>query len=441
MACMLHYLAPRRARAGADQAGSRDFSPPDGAERCRACVPLNLLVAGSAFLLLDGLERSWRSRKRGTGTTVYPRELLLTGLVDALAALGDSPATARCSRSGPYGLDDTWLARLGLEARAARTFAAICSINFVTPLVPHPPQEGSVANTTPSTTMRDRPDLAPGGPEPARLLTALCVLYDNDGRLPEDRDQLYKSIVSLVLRSRYPRDARDCASRGRPEAIAHGMHTGEPDGPKRKDPGRRDQLDRDRTPARATSPNVNPAYEQGGGRGRRSTAKTSCTASARPVPKEKDRAGLRSPELSGVGGPRSGSRGPATTPLIWCFEMRASVAEWRLTLLFLFAAQIASKDATMGLRPADAARRAAKASQPPCPTRAPAVFIAEALELCLAKGYRDSGGPGRVGFAKLGAGGAIESEVVLQARQTLCLCLGRLGEPADPLPPRPESLC
>ena len=60
------------------------------------------------------------------------------------------------------------------------------------------------------------------------LLTALCVLYDSGGRLPEDRYDLYKSIVSGVLHNRYPGDARerDPVER-RLEAIALGMHTGE----------------------------------------------------------------------------------------------------------------------------------------------------------------------------------------------------------------------
>ena len=65
------------------------------------------------------------------------------------------------------------------------------------------------------------------------LLTALCVLYDNGGRLPEDRYDLYKSIVGNVLHNRYPGDAseRDPVER-RLEAIALGMHTGDAEVPR-----------------------------------------------------------------------------------------------------------------------------------------------------------------------------------------------------------------
>ena len=108
------------------------------------------------------------------------------------------------------------------------------------------------------------------------------------------------------------------------------------------------------------------------------------------------------------------------------FRTRASVPEWRLTLLFLFAAQIASKDAQWGL---DLLTRLV-AQQKPLGRRsnpAPTVLMAEALELCLAKRYRISD-PLAGRFREL-ALGAIESEIELQARQTLGLVLGRLGDP------------
>ena len=60
------------------------------------------------------------------------------------------------------------------------------------------------------------------------------------------------------------------------------------------------------------------------------------------------------------------------------------------------------------------------------PTLQPAVLIAEALELCLAKGYRI------LTRWPTGSGnlpGAIEDEIELQDRQELGLCLGRLGDP------------
>jgi formylglycine-generating enzyme required for sulfatase activity len=102
------------------------------------------------------------------------------------------------------------------------------------------------------------------------------------------------------------------------------------------------------------------------------------------------------------------------------------VAEWRATLLFLFAGKIAGKTPRwgadlLGRLIADQDRAAVKANP------APAVFIAEALELCLAKKYAVPDALAEQ-FRRL-ALNAIEDEVELKSRQSLGLCLGRLGDP------------
>jgi hypothetical protein len=107
---------------------------------------------------------------------------------------------------------------------------------------------------------------------------------------------------------------------------------------------------------------------------------------------------------------------------VFC-EHRA-VPKWRAMLLFLFAAQIANRDAEWGIRLLGRLlqdRTAVKASP------APGVFIAEAVELCLAKKYAVPNAL-REGFRRL-ALDAIEDEVELASRQALGLCLGRLGDP------------
>ncbi|WP_295383888.1 hypothetical protein [uncultured Thiodictyon sp.] len=72
-----------------------------------------------------------------------------------------------------------------------------------------------------------REDLAPLAENPL-LLTALCVIYGNGRRLPEDRYHLYQRILDNVLYNRYLGDARSREPlKARLEAIAYGMHTGE----------------------------------------------------------------------------------------------------------------------------------------------------------------------------------------------------------------------
>ena len=111
-------------------------------------------------------------------------------------------------------------------------------------------------------TIRGRPDLAPLVENPM-LLTAMCVLYDSGGRLPEDRYELYKRIINNVLHSRYPGDAseREPVLR-RLEAIAYGMHIGEPSAERRATPAAEiSWVETEQILARFAE--LNPALEKG----------------------------------------------------------------------------------------------------------------------------------------------------------------------------------
>jgi formylglycine-generating enzyme required for sulfatase activity len=112
------------------------------------------------------------------------------------------------------------------------------------------------------------------------------------------------------------------------------------------------------------------------------------------------------------------------------FGQRRAVPEWHPTLLFLFAAQVFNyRDAQWGLdllaRLIKDQERAAVRANP-----APAVFLAEALDLCLAKKYSVSETL-KKDFRRV-ALAAIDDAIELQTRQALGLCLGRLGDPRIP---------
>ena len=204
------------------------------------------IAAGSAFLLLDGLDEVAVSERRD-GTTLYPRALLLSGLADALPGW-EKAGNRTLLTSRPYGLNEAGLHQLGLPRAPLEPLPKPLQDLFVArwfhTLGKEDLTEGLIE------TIHGRDDLAPLTENPM-LLTALCVLYDNGGRLPEDRYELYKSIVNGVLHSRYPGDAREREPvLRRLEAIALGMHTGEPGGAPRNDSCRRDQLGRDGTAAR-----------------------------------------------------------------------------------------------------------------------------------------------------------------------------------------------
>jgi hypothetical protein len=112
--------------------------------------------------------------------------------------------------------------------------------------------------------------------------------------------------------------------------------------------------------------------------------------------------------------------------VIEAIETRCTTPEWRPTLLFLFAAQVFQMDPEWGLellgRLVEGQDVAAVNANP-----ARAVFVAEALELCVAKRYQIPEALAER-FHRLSLD-AIEDEVELRSRQTLGLCLGRLGDP------------
>ncbi len=271
-------------------------------------------------------------------------------------------------------------------------------------------------------TIRGRDDLAPLVENPM-LLTALCVLYDSGGRLPEDRYELYKSIVGNVLHNRYPGDARerDPVER-RLEVIAHGMHTGECAAARRLTPAAEiSWVEAERLLARFAA--LNPVYEsdQVEAAVRRENL---LKDSGLLVPRAKERAAFYHLSFQEFLAAQRLARTPGDVEQI--FRERGNLPEWRPTLLFLFAAQISIWDAqwAIGLlgRLINGQDRTALKANP-----APAVFIAEALDLCLAKKY---GVPEEVkeDFRRL-ALNAIDDEIELSARQALALCLGRLGDP------------
>jgi formylglycine-generating enzyme required for sulfatase activity len=60
------------------------------------------------------------------------------------------------------------------------------------------------------------------------LLTAMCIVYDEGKRLPQDKHELYERVTTTVLHSRYPDPADVDKAKRELGVIAYGMHTGLP---------------------------------------------------------------------------------------------------------------------------------------------------------------------------------------------------------------------
>jgi Sulfatase-modifying factor enzyme 1 len=377
------------------------------------------LAAGSAFMLLDGLDEVPVSESRN-GATVHPRQLLLSGLKDALPKW-EAAGNRTLLSSRPYGLDEAGLAHLRLPRAALEPLPEPLQELFVRRWFHTLKREELGGELLEA--MGSRDDLAPLAENPM-LLTAMCVLYDKGRRLPQDRYELYKSIVDGVLHSRYPGDAREREPvLRRLEAIAYGMHTGEPDEAPRQTPAAEiswNETERLLADFAERNPSV--------GQGEVAAAVQRdelLTRSGLLLPRPNERAAfyhLSFQEFLAAQRIARGSEKRVTEAI----DARAAVSEWRPTLLCLFAAQLFNKDPEWGLdllaRLLEGQKRAAVKANP-----APAVFIAEALELCLAKRYRIPEALAE-SFRRLSLD-AIEDEVEVQARQALGLCLGRLGDP------------
>lgn len=396
-----------------------DRAPADG---LAGALFLGHLAAGSAFLLLDGLDEVPVSQARD-GTTLYPRALLLSGLADALPHW-ERTGNRMLLTSRPYGLDDAGLARLGLARAPLEPLPGPLQRLFVERWF-HTLAQPSLAAGL-SATIAERDDLWPLAENPL-LLTALCVIYGNGGRLPEDRYHLYQRLVDNVLYHRYPGDARQREPvKARLEAIAHGMHTGEGLEEDRRAPEPEATTAELERLLRAFA-RLEPAYEAG--RVEPAVQREELlTRSGLLLPRPEARAAFYHLSFQEfLAAERIARTSDDRAAVEQVFRARRDVPEWRPTLLFLFAAQIFNyRNITWGLElltllAADLERSAVESNP------APAVLVAEALDLCRAKGYAiPEALAGRFRQICLDA---IDDEIAVPARQTLGLCLGRLGDP------------
>jgi len=404
-------------RAGLEETLAAWVSQSPLADRLTGENLLAHLRAGTAFLLLDGLDEVPVSDTRA-GAEVYPRDLLLTGLADALPVwLKAGNRVLLTSR--PYGLDEDGLRKLGLPQAPLEPLPEPLQDLFVArwfhALGKAEQTNGLIAS------IRERDDLAPLAENPM-MLTALCVLWDSGGRLPEDRYELYRRIVGNVLFHRFRDEVRQREpTRARLEVIAHCMHVGDRESPRESPTAEISYLEIDHI-LRAFA--ADDPYNERGAVGPVARREELLTRSGLLLPRPGDRAAFYHLSVQEFLAAERILR--TEDDLLPVVRARGAVAAWRPTLLFLFAGKIGAKTPRWGTDLlaqliAEQDRAAVKANP------APAVFVAEALDLCLAKNYAV---PEELKEAFRGVAlNAIEDEVELRARHALGLILGRVGDP------------
>jgi formylglycine-generating enzyme required for sulfatase activity len=185
------------------------------------------LEAGTLLLLLDGIDEVPVIRAL-TSREFFPRRMILSALSDWIPR--ELERGNRVILTGrPYAVDPQSARRLGLTyaplAPLAPPLDRLLVARWFYALLENVEQAERSAATM-LEDLAERPELEPLLAEPM-LLTAMCIVYNENRRLPTDAYDLYTRVVENVLYNRYPNDAGVIdLVRNRLSVVAYGMHTG-----------------------------------------------------------------------------------------------------------------------------------------------------------------------------------------------------------------------
>jgi hypothetical protein len=375
---------------------------------------------GSALLIIDGVDEVPLSQGED-GHASHPRALLLAGLAQAI------PAWVRQGNrvlltSRPYGLSAEEAGKLGIAQAPVEDLGddaqTLLARRWFHVLADHPAAAEATAREM-IEHVREREWLDPLTGNPM-LLTAMCILYSEGKRLPQDKCDLYARIVDNVLHNRYASDPTEIElARSRLSVIAHGMHTGAGLGEARATPQAEvtyGEIDRMIQAYREQS-----AWTESGFKGVLATREDLLSRSGLLLPRSDRRAGfyhlsfqdfLAAQRLLDLEGDRVAE----------VIRERAPAPEWRPALSFVFGSLVGrSASPEPGIR--RLTRLVALAEPDELGLH---VVIGECVEMLMGRGIRlQPADEERVrGFCLA----AIEREASLPERHALGLTLGWLGD-------------
>ncbi|RQW04566.1 DUF4062 domain-containing protein [candidate division KSB1 bacterium] len=187
---------------------------------------------GKAILLFDGVDEIPISSGENKDI-YYPREMILDGLKSCIPSWKDSGNRVLLT-SRPYGVTEADEQQLGLERSEIielpqvlqqlfmkRWFIALAyGEKMADEMIWNLAEREELTELTGNTVM----------------LMAMCILYPEGGRLPQDKAELYHLTIDRILYNRYRDPVEVDKAHLRLSVIAHGMHTGEGLGEQRKMP-------------------------------------------------------------------------------------------------------------------------------------------------------------------------------------------------------------
>jgi formylglycine-generating enzyme required for sulfatase activity len=180
-----------------------------------------VLAHGPALMILDGVDEI--PERIGEH---YPRRNFLTGLADAVPRWTHAGHRVVLT-SRPYGVEDAERRDLGLALAELSELPRTLQDMFVHRWYAAAEATSGEAKARGLIEHLDtRPDLGDLRPNPM-LLTALCVKYDEDLRLPGDLFRLYSAVTDQVLYKRFSTEPERDLARLRLGAVALAMHEGD----------------------------------------------------------------------------------------------------------------------------------------------------------------------------------------------------------------------
>lgn len=179
------------------------------------------LAAGRCLLILDGVDEIPETLPGGH----LPRRNFITGLADALRDWSQRGHRVLLT-SRPYGLSAEDRRQIGLAEAPLAELPDPLQALFVRRwyAAADPPKAGEKAEGL-WRHLGEREELRELRQNPM-LLTALCILWDQGQKLPQDFYRLYEAVVGQVLYKRYLTENERDQARYRLEAVALGMHQG-----------------------------------------------------------------------------------------------------------------------------------------------------------------------------------------------------------------------
>ncbi len=377
------------------------------------------LEAGSALIIIDGVDEV-PVAEGASDNTWHPRARLLSALFNTVPTW-EKRGNRILITSRPYGLSPDEVHRLGIGrapiADLPEPMQALLAQRWFLILE----DDAAIARDTASELfghIPDREELDQLIVNPM-LLTALCVIYNEGKRLPQNKYDLYQRIIDTTL---YHRHQQVDIIRARLAVIAYGMHTGEGLGELRATPQAEVTWNEiERMLQTYLDQNL---WSERGFRDVVVALDELLSDSGLLLPRPDRRAGFYHLSFQDF---LSAQRllDLQQDSLLEMFQSRAEAPEWRQCLSFVFGGLLARN--TSPERAGRLLNDLLDKTDLNCPGLA--VVTADCLRIISSRGY-DVQESRLTGFIRL-CQEAIEKEIALTERHLLAQALGRLGK-GDP---------